>query len=298
MDSYPIIAVTEEMIRHDEPMGSKEKFWCEIPVESGFGGHWLFKHPRDELGKAEHVSEKIACEIARLLKVECADVELAEFQEWRGTVARDFRKQDEVLVHGNEIIAGRVTDYDPERKHRTSDHTWQRIRQAISSVCGDRCEEDLGQLASYLLLDALIGNTDRHHENWGLLRQGVGQTANHRLAPSFDHASSLGREMRDDRRVRLLCENKIEGYVRSGRGAIYLEELGETAVSALTLVEKLMPAMSGHFRARLSNLSEVTDKRIERILFAVPGDWMTQPQRDFASAMLRVSRDLLFKIVT
>lgn len=298
MNFYPIIAVTEDMIRNDEPMGSKDKFWCELPQASGVEGHWLFKHPRDEPGKAEHVAEKISCEIARLLRVECADVELAEFQKWRGTIARDFRKSGEVLVHGNEIIAGRVTDYDPERKRRTSDHTWSRIRQAISSVCGDRCEEDLGQLASYLLLDALIGNTDRHHENWGLLRSGVGVSASHRLAPSFDHASSLGREMLDERRVRLIKERKIEEYVRSGRGAIYLEELGEGAISPLTLVEKLMPVMSGHFRALLPNLWKVTDKQIDGILAAMPGDWMTEPQRDLSRAILRVSRDLLLKILT
>ncbi len=297
MDTYPIIAVTEEMIRHDEPMGSKDKFWCELPPESKFGGRWLFKHPRDEPGKAEHLAEKIACEIASLLNVECADVELAEFQQLRGTVAKDFRKPEEVLVHGNEIIAGWVTDYDPERKRRTSDHTWSRIHQAISSVCGDRCEQDLGQLASYLLLDALIGNTDRHHENWGLLRSGLGATANHRLAPSFDHASSLGREMRDERRVHLLHEMKVEDYVRSGRGAIHLEELGKAPVSPLNLVEKLMPTMSRHFRALLPNLSEVTDERIERILSSIPENWMTEPQRDLSREILRVSRTLLLKII-
>jgi hypothetical protein len=149
-----------------------------------------------------------------------------------------------------------------------------------------------------LLLDALIGNTDRHHENWGLLRSGVGVSANHRLAPSFDHASSLGREMLDERRVRLIKERKIEEYVRSGRGAIYLEELGEGAISPLTLVEKLMPVMSGHFRALLPNLWKVTDKQIDGILATMPEDWMTEPQRDLSRAILRVSRDLLLKILT
>jgi hypothetical protein len=37
--------------------------------------------------------------------------------------------------------------------------------------------------------------------------------------------------MLDERRVRLIKERKIEEYVRSGRGAIYLEELGEGAIS-------------------------------------------------------------------
>jgi hypothetical protein len=50
------------------------------------------------------------------------------------------------------------------------------------------------------MLDALIGNTDRHHENWGLVLQGTSDHQDLRLAPTFDHASSLGRNETDERR--------------------------------------------------------------------------------------------------
>ncbi len=72
------------------------------------------------------------------------------------------------------------------------------------------------QLASYLVLDALIGNTDRHHENWGFLGQvlvnidEVSEAARlvkqggYDIAPSFDHASSLGRELPDEKRIDIL----------------------------------------------------------------------------------------------
>ena len=60
------------------------------------------------------------------------------------------------------------------------------------------------RIAEYLVLDAVIGNTDRHHENWGILRQRRGNVWYGFVAPSFDHASSLGRELLDSRRDRLL----------------------------------------------------------------------------------------------
>ena len=103
--------------------------------------------------------------------------------------------------------------------------------------------------------------------------------------------------MRDERRIRLLRENRIEDYVRGGRGAIYIEEAGEAAISPLKLIEKLMPTMSGHFTVLLPNLAEVTDDRIESILIQIPEAWMTEPQRDFSRAILRVSRDLLLRIM-
>ena len=63
-------------------------------------------------------------------------------------------------------------------------------------------------IADYMVLDALIGNTDRHHENWGILRTRVDGQWEDKVAPSFDHASLLGRELQDVRREKLLVENR------------------------------------------------------------------------------------------
>ena len=49
----------------------------------------------------------------------------------------------------------------------------------------------------YLVLDALIGNTDRHEENWAVIVSESGRY----LAPTFDHASSLGFLLSDPQRL-------------------------------------------------------------------------------------------------
>ena len=51
--------------------------------------------------------------------------------------------------------------------------------------------------AGYLMLDALIGNTDRHHENWAIIQAG----RQYCLAPTFDHASCLGFNLSDAERI-------------------------------------------------------------------------------------------------
>ncbi|MHB1163969.1 MAG: hypothetical protein ACYC3K_01885 [Candidatus Nanopelagicales bacterium] len=49
--------------------------------------------------------------------------------------------------------------------------------------------------AGCLAFDALIGNTDRHHENWAVIRtSGL-------LAPAYDHAASLGFDVPERRRT-------------------------------------------------------------------------------------------------
>jgi hypothetical protein len=205
------------------------------------------------------------------------------------------RSEGEVLVHGNEIIAGRVLGYDLHKRRHTSDHTFERIRQAILEVCGGRCKEDLGQFAGYLVFDALIGNTDRHHENWALLRREAGPSQ-HRLAPSFDHASSLGREMRDERRILLLKEKRIPDYLRKGWGAIYLETLGESAVSPLELVNRLASKFPELFGPWLKRVENVTDEQIICIVERFPAGWVSPVQREFAVELVREARDQLLRI--
>ena len=105
----------------------------------------------------------------------------------------------------------------------------------------------------YLLFDALIGNTDRHHENWGivLIRDDEGTRtiaggASFKLclAPSFDHASSLGRDLTDlKRQERLNTRYKrgnAEAYAERGRSAFYgAGQLGRT-LTCREVVENLL----------------------------------------------------------
>lgn len=293
-EPFSIFQITEAMILQDEPMGSKDKVWCQMPEALG-NGRWLFKQPRQQDENIEHLAEKIAHEMAALIQLPCARVELAEFAGVRGSISLDVRSAGDVLVHGNEIIAGRVQGYDLHKRRHTSDHTFERIRQAILEVCGGRCKEDLGQFAGYLVFDALIGNTDRHHENWAVLKREAGPT-DHRLAPSFDHASSLGREMRDERRILLLTEKRVSDYLQKGWGAIYLEALGKTAVSPLELVNRLAAKMPEFFGPWLKRVEDVTDQQILCIVERMPAGWMSAAQREFAVALTCEARDQLVRM--
>lgn len=65
-------------------------------------------------------------------------------------------------------------------------------------------------------LDALIGNTDRHQENWGVIEAG-----RRRLSPTFDHASSLGFLLDDSARVERLTtadrDRDVSAYAERAR---------------------------------------------------------------------------------
>jgi hypothetical protein len=52
-----------------------------------------------------------------------AVVELALFSGAQGSASRSFAVDGWNLFHGNQMLAGKVTGYDPARRFRQSDHS-------------------------------------------------------------------------------------------------------------------------------------------------------------------------------
>jgi len=66
-----------------------------------------------------------------------------------------------------------------------------------------------------LCYDALIGNTDRHQENWGVLWDESGTKA--RFAPYFDNGTSLGHEIFPDKFSAIQnTPDMLNAYIRRG----------------------------------------------------------------------------------
>lgn len=61
----------------------------------------------------------------------------------------------------------------------------------------------IGAFAGYLVMDAWVANQDRHDRNWAVLERADEPGPRH-LAASFDHTSSLGFNLADSARLRLL----------------------------------------------------------------------------------------------
>ena len=270
-------------------MGSKDKFWYRDP-DDPHECDWLFKYPTENTG--QHWAEKIAYEIARRMRILAPRVELAQCQledgeSARGSVTRSFSSGYE-LYHGNQVLAGLDAAYDPEQRFGQSMHTVKRIFDSMSVFESDAYAERCRQrLAEYLVLDAVIGNVDRHHENWGILGKLVDGYLKGRLAPTFDHASSLGRELLDvgggRSRRRYLCELGIDRYVERAHGAVFVEEDRARGPSPLELVRRCVdqPDYQALFRKALRRVDHLTMESIEEVVSMVPGPWMTELSKDF-----------------
>ena len=213
-EPYPIFEIQSDWVSQSEALGSKQKFWYS---ESNEQPPWLFKYP--QAGTGQHWAEKIAAEVADAIEVLHARVELAVFQGTRGSTTESFAREGRELYHGNQALAGHVLGYDPNRAFRQSDHTLENIYLALDRtfITPDGARWAKECLTDYLVLDALIGNTDRHHENWGILRKRTEGGWTGIVAPTFDHASSLGRELADEG-ARILSHSRCEPAIAGQHG--------------------------------------------------------------------------------
>jgi hypothetical protein len=292
-EPFPIFQLRFDSPDVIEQLGSKEKFWFRM---EGDKQPWLFKFTRENTG--EDWSEKIASEVAKLLEVPAAEVELAIFTGKRGCASHSFVKTEEGfdLVHGSEVLAGRVLRYEKSKRWHQSNHSIKNIIAAVENTFPTRQQsQQLRTLAGFIVLDAIICNTDRHHDNWALLRglSEHGKKTVHQVAPSFDHASSLGRELRDDRRKTMLAQGLVEKYALKGSGGIYWLESDPKGENPLNLAIKADKDFPDYFRPWLERVQKLRSEDISGIVERVPAEWMSLDAKQFCLKLMSVTVEKL-----
>lgn len=295
---YPIVQVPASAWELPEPLGTKPKFWYDDKTL----GRSLFKYVRGAAG--EDWSEKVAAELAMRLGLPHATYELAECDGNRGVVSPTFVPATCRLVLGNEVLSGISADYPAgdARKFHIREHTLDFVLHALESLEGLSAPVgwlpphlDLSGPAAvfvgYLMLDAWIGNQDRHHENWGLIDSSFGTR---RLAPTFDHASCLGCTERDATRKEILTTRdrgrSISAYVRRARSAFYLSKAASKPMGTIEVFQK---AMARHAKACtywLSRLAKIDESQIKDIFDAIPSGRIGAIASQFAQTMLAQNR--------
>lgn len=290
-----MVELDASCVEADEPMGSKNKMWVSVPGR----GIWLFKEPRryGERCSGEHWAEKVACELAGALELPHAAVELATFEGRAGVVSRRFSELEDKtveLVHGTDVLAGHVLDYNVNKRRQPSDHTLANIVEAVTKVVVSEPAQSaaLHQLAGFVALDGLIVNTDRHHENWAVFRRTtLNQPLDYWIAPSFDHASSLGRELPESTLQRWNLEDwRIDWYIERAKGAVYLDAKHPHGANPLRLVEVARRLRPGMMSPWLERVARIEPGLIIDALDRVPSEIMPGLAKAFTRDMLRCTQ--------
>ena len=183
----------EEYEGASEGSGRSEKIWLQNP-DTGQTG--LFKFKKD-IGTTDHVSECIAYEIAQLLEIPCAKFEVGMYYGREGSMSYNIiKKTNQILVEGIYFITLNYTGYNPEQfidsitKHRYSIEMVKKAIEQFVSIEG---------FLKMLMFDYLIGNSDRHQNNWAIIIEDDKMV----WSPLYDNSSSL---------CAYISEEQIAGY--------------------------------------------------------------------------------------
>jgi hypothetical protein len=302
MDYFPIIDVSKQNIDNYEQMGTKSKFWY---TDRSNNREYLFKsihtednHQNPIIRHGEDWAEKVACELASLLGIPHANYDLAINGEERGIRSENFIRDGESMIFGNQAIehvVGSVLEQQLEKGQRSQ--TIARVvvimnRIIINPPKGwietERIKNAGDVFVGYIMFDAWISNQDRHNENWAMIIDNHGNIS---LAPSFDHAASLGRNESDKNRVARLDTRdegqKIATYVRRCKSFFYNEGKRLKTLDAFKLFASLYKEAALEWLERLEN---ITEGQISDILRAVPKDTMSEVSKQFSFEMLRENR--------
>jgi hypothetical protein len=222
-DEMSVISVGEWASDDDNPVypvgaNPKRLLVCPTPApqkELIAGHRYLFKSPKER--KAPQLwSEMLAFHLSKPTGVHVPRC-FAAINECTGEIGALVEfffgyPSDEPglrFIHGSDVTQAVITDKKKGRPHS--------IRYNVRACRAYGITTPEIWWGRVLAFDALIGNTDRHPDNWGLLvRLEVDADPQHAMAPAFDNGTSLAYELAEDRLPDPKDQTWFDRYV--GRG--------------------------------------------------------------------------------
>ncbi len=213
--------------------GTRDKTVVENP-EDGFLYYFKTSLKKKVIDyKYEFWSEIIASEIGDTLGLNILHYDVAWKDDRLGCLSKSMiDPMNEELQEGYKWLTGYDTKYDINNKDA---YTFQIIERMLNSRF--KQENFIKNLIEIIVFDSIIGNEDRHQENWSIIvtnkladkstlfrrRKPLTKTS-YSFAPIYDSGSSMGRELTDTKVSQILTDGaQLEAYVKRGKSEIHWE---------------------------------------------------------------------------
>jgi len=221
------------VIRSEDGGADQGKRWLAENADADRVDQWLWKPRQPTADGSERelsdVSEVLASQIATLLGLPAAECRYATLGAEHGVLSKNVSPADCDLHEGRvylEPIAGyqRNSPRIDSQGHRVGrarldeGYTLDAVADALTGMTGPPGWEHLSAIqvfCGYLVLDALIANTDRHPGNWAVLDPWSSDTP--MLAPAYDHGRALGAGLTERNRQ----NTDLETFCRRGKARTF-----------------------------------------------------------------------------
>ncbi len=201
------------------PAGARDKQIFISPSEKVYdlkvNSFYMFKesvkrHPH------QFWSEIIAYHIGIMVNVNVPKAYPAVFKNKNGALIEWFLDRDNTnrMMHGVDYMKKRHADYDI--KHGKQ-HNFYDIRVMSRALSLGNYFDNSYNWSEYwvkvLCFDVIIGNTDRHHGNWGFI---FDDDKKCKFTPVFDNGTALGYEIIESNLLKFNDINRIDSYIKRG----------------------------------------------------------------------------------
>lgn len=237
------------------PVGSREKELLVCPESPNdarlIPGHrYLFKRSFYRY-EDQFWAEIIAYQIGTLIGVSVPPAYPA-FNKTTGTCAALIEwftgypgQKPERFVQGGDLLQGLIDNFDREKGRQHNFEHVQKIFRALSTK-GFLKEDWLKWWAGAFTFDALIGNTDRHQDNWGFLVEFEKENQQEfKLAPLFDNGTSLGHEILL-KKIDNFYGSKLQRYIEQGTHHMKWKIHEEKRTSHSEFLKKFVESFPGY----------------------------------------------------
>lgn len=221
--------------------GAERKF--EIIIE---GFRYIVKFQKNsEVGLTfNHVSEYLGSHIFQNIGIPVQETFLGTYEGKNVVVIKNFLEPEDALIAFNGVGESSL-ERDKELYQYTYEDITAMLRENVKST---NVEETVDRFWDMFIVDALIGNFDRHGGNWGFIKR----DNKYRIAPVYDNGSSLYPKLNSD--------EKIAAVLASG------EEIDQRIYKFPTSHIKVKNRKSSYFEVISSRQFEACNEALKRIV--------------------------------
>lgn len=149
-----------------------------------------------------HISEYIGSHLFQMVGLEAQQTFLGTCDGNPVVVMKDFIGEDEIFIPFND-----VGDSTLEQSRERYQYTYHDIMQMLEeNMKLTDVEGTIQHFWNMYLVDAWIGNFDRHGSNWGFLKK----DNRYRMAPIYDNGSSLFPRLNTDMKLQKILDSEEE----------------------------------------------------------------------------------------
>ena len=272
----------------------------------------------------ENWSEVIAFEVGTALGFNVLRYDLAAYKGRVGCLSKNMinLNKNESLIEGHSILSRFDSTYDPSNKGSYNRYTFDFVQKALQAFDS---RFYLKEFIRTLIFDAIIGNSDRHQSNWGIIqsihlevkpnkkgfRIGIGKSkgdniykvivsVNKKAAPIYDSGCCLGREYGEAQiQQHLDIQSKFDKYIRNGVSELRTSET-EGKPSHEELLQFIKNTNSGEWKSFIEQeinrvLQTYKAATINELIFKIDNGLPDQYKERYGLSIAR--KEFIFRVI-